>query len=331
MKNIILFLSLTYSGLMAFAHADTKINFHTHVNGSDLQYNTNYVVNGTNINITHLGYYITNIRFIKADTTEVVVDTALLVKADQPTSIIKGLNTGTYNSVKFDIGFADTAINLGDPSVYVSTHPLAIQSPSMHWSWNTGYIFFRLDGKVDTSANQTAGTTKTLRFHLGTFGMVRNVTASLNNFYVNAPHDETHTFESDIIFNLEDFFTGINLKQDNVTETMNNMPLAISVANNLNGAFEASIEETTGIEEKNAFTSNVQMFPNPAFNSLNVLITDVELQNGKLLIYDISGKQLKAVNISGSNNLFTINDLQSGLYFIRHSEVAGAGKRLLIQ
>jgi hypothetical protein len=331
MKNIILYLALASINTMAFAHADTKINFHTHINGSDLQYNTNYVVNGTTINITHLGYYITNIRFVKDDSTETKVDTVLLVKADQTTSIIKGLGTGTYTSVKFDIGFADTAINEGDPSVYATGHPLALQNPSMHWSWATGYIFLRLDGTVDTSLNQTTGTTESLRFHLGTFNMVRSVTASLNNFYVNAPHGETHTFEADIVFNAEDFFSGIDLKQDNETQTMDNMPLAGSVADNLNSAFEASLQETTGVEEKYAFTNNVKLFPNPTFNTLNILITDAELQQGNLLIYDIAGKEIKSVRIADSNTIIDISEFPSGIYFIQHNAICGFGKRFFVE
>ena len=52
-----------------------------------------------------------------------------------------------------------TSTNRVDPD------PLAEQLPSMHWSWNSGYKFIRIDGSVDTDGDGVPETG--LQYHLG--------------------------------------------------------------------------------------------------------------------------------------------------------------------
>jgi hypothetical protein len=250
MKTILSILALGVISAAVTAHAPVKINFHTRINGSNLQYNSNYNVNGTNINVSYLAYYITNIRFVDNSNTETALDTVLLVKASQPGSVTIELATGNYTALKFNVGIADSSVNHGDPSVYPAGHPLALQNPSRHWSWATGYIFLRLDGLVDTSTNQSAGTHEAMRFHLGTLPLVRSVNLSLNNYAIDGSHDQHNEYEANVVFNVEDFFNGINLKQNYFTMTMGNMPLATSAANNLPNSFEVSIQKTTTLPNR---------------------------------------------------------------------------------
>src|SRR5690606_18311268 len=203
-------------------------------------YNTTMVSNGTNFEVSHLGYYISNIKIIKDDLTERIIDTVILVKADVPFTLQTGMETGNYTAITFDVGIADSLVNHGDPSVYAANHPLALQTPSMHWSWSTGYIFLRLDGQVDTSSDQSAGVNQNMTFHLGNLSSVRTVTVN-RNFYIDGSYDNGHKeYTAEVEFNLDEMFSGIDLKTDNVTMTMNNPALATQAADNLLNAFEFS-------------------------------------------------------------------------------------------
>ncbi len=63
------------------------------------------------------------------------------------------LNTTSANnvqSIRFGIG-VDPLHNHEDPSTYPNGHPLAHQTPSMHWGWIAGYRFIVVEGNASRS------------------------------------------------------------------------------------------------------------------------------------------------------------------------------------
>lgn len=67
------------------------------------------------------------------------------------------LGIGTVDSITFYIG-VDKARNHLDPTTYPDWHPLALQTPSMHWGWAAGYRFVTYEGMAGTSESKlTAG------------------------------------------------------------------------------------------------------------------------------------------------------------------------------
>ncbi len=65
---------------------------------------------------------------------------------------------GTYRGIRYTVGVPFDQ-NHRDPALQAS--PLGMSS-GMFWDWNSGYIFNRVEGKVDS-----AGTEKALAFHIG--------------------------------------------------------------------------------------------------------------------------------------------------------------------
>src|SRR5690606_39996557 len=100
MKSIKLFIIifLAVAGNV-WAHADLFITFKTNFNNAPVAYNTTMVSNGTNFEVSHLGYYISNIKIIKDDLTERIIDTVILVKADVPFTLQTGMETGNYTAI----------------------------------------------------------------------------------------------------------------------------------------------------------------------------------------------------------------------------------------
>ncbi len=78
--------------------------------------------------------------------------------------------TGKHSSVQdllFNIG-VDVARNQSDPSAFPNTSALNILNASdMHWGWNPGYIFVKLEAKVDTTQDNSTGFNHFLVYHIG--------------------------------------------------------------------------------------------------------------------------------------------------------------------
>lgn len=62
----------------------------------------------------------------------------------------------------------DSTLNHKDPSAFPSNSPLNIMNASdMHWSWNPGYIFVKIEAKVDTLADGIENFNHNVVFHVG--------------------------------------------------------------------------------------------------------------------------------------------------------------------
>ncbi|GAB5537305.1 MAG: hypothetical protein Rubg2KO_35540 [Rubricoccaceae bacterium] len=99
------------------------------------------------------------VRAREQDDTEIqhtVTDRYVLVAGDAGrTSVSLGeVPSGMYTGVRFMLGVdgLDNRIAMEDAP---ATHPLAAQTPSMHWNWNSGYVFLRMDGLLDIDGDGT--------------------------------------------------------------------------------------------------------------------------------------------------------------------------------
>ena len=322
MKNILSIFTSVAISVAAFAHGgDLTLNFKTNINGNALQFNNEYNIGGANAQVNFLGYYISDIKVVKSDNSEVSISGIYLVKGNETLTLTDELDAGSYKAIKFNVGIADSLTNHGDPSLQPSGSPLALQTPSMHWSWNTGYIFFRLDGLVDTSVNNQHGATESLTYHLGRLSSVRTVNIQ-ENFTIVGTHDNPGQYEADVVLNLENVFSDINLKTNRVTMTMNNPTLATEACDNLPDAFEFSLRNVTGINDKN-IVSSVKLYPNPATESIVVEITDVN-NNSSVNLIDITGKQLSESVFENGKATFNISSLENGIYFIKQYNTGNA-------
>ncbi len=108
-------------------------------------------------------YYISNIRLIRNDNSEYAIpESYFLVNHAAPGSMkimIDSLAQGAFTSVKFLLGV--------DSTRNVSGAQTGALDPvnGMFWTWNTGYIFLKLEGtspEIPTSA-------QTFTYHIGGF------------------------------------------------------------------------------------------------------------------------------------------------------------------
>jgi hypothetical protein len=190
--------------------------------------------NGRDFKIATNNYYISNVRLVDHDGAEVpFTGQYLLSKTGENNELeLEGIAAGHYHHIRFDVGI-DSVTNHSDPSTYASTSPLAPTTPSMHWSWNSGYIFYRIEGLVDTSAAKNGTVDGEWEMHLGTDSKLASVELDIDLEISEGSHPGLN-----ITMNTEDLFTNIDLGgADIVTHTMDNMPLANKLKANIATAF----------------------------------------------------------------------------------------------
>jgi hypothetical protein len=187
-----------------------KINFENKVDIAPLEFGKNYFnQKGDSFTVSKFSYYISNIVVTKTDgSTFSEPESYHLVSHSSPaTSLITIPNVpvGSYKSIAFTIG-VDSARNVsgvqsGDLSPVIAS--------DMFWSWNTGYIFLKLEG----ASPKSGAADKSLIYHIGGYGGVyktqRNVT--LNFGTSNAVVNQNSSSSIYITANANKLFGGTNI------------------------------------------------------------------------------------------------------------------------
>jgi hypothetical protein len=150
-----------------------KIEFDNHVGEEDLVLNTDYVnSSGETFRITRLNYYISNIKLTTSSGTEFIVpqdSSYFLIMEDHAESQIITINNvpaGDYNEISFTIG-VDSLRSTMDVSKRPGVLDPAQGHDGMYWTWNSGYIFFKMEG---TSPVAPADQENKFYYHIGGYG-----------------------------------------------------------------------------------------------------------------------------------------------------------------
>ncbi len=211
-----------------------KFHWHSMVGDDDAKFATNYTTNGINFNLSDWRYYVSNFVLIKSDGTEYPVDgSVFLIKISQDEYELENIPTGSYKGFRFSLGL-DSATNHKDPTTYDASNPLAVQSPAIYWTWSSGYIFMKVEGKYDSSIAQTGPINQPFFYHVGTDMMKQSIDFSTHAFTITEGGSNTIHISMDILKMLDK----LDLRTENATHTMDNMPLATKVRNTWTSVFE---------------------------------------------------------------------------------------------
>jgi hypothetical protein len=158
------------------------IEFDNHVGDDDLVLGTAYV-NSSNetFTLSKLNYFISNIKLRTQDNQEFIVpqDSSyfLVMEDDQESQevIIKNIPAGDYNQITFTVG-VDSLRSTMDITKRQGVLDPAQGHDGMYWTWNSGYIFFKMEG---TSPAAPADADHKFYYHIGGYGGYE--TPALNN------------------------------------------------------------------------------------------------------------------------------------------------------
>lgn len=155
------------------ASGNIELEFEHKVGSSSLTLNSaNYTNdNGDSYTVSKFAYYVSNIKLTRADGQNVNIPAEyyLIDAANSSTHkiVVNNIPPGEYTELSFLLGV--------DSTRNVSGAQTGALDPAngMFWSWNTGYIFLKMEG---TSPQSTA-TGNQLRFHIGGFREANNTNA----------------------------------------------------------------------------------------------------------------------------------------------------------
>jgi hypothetical protein len=176
---------------------------------------------GERIRFSNVSYFLGKIRLKQGENDISVPEPYILSRAAQPLHPLGKMKAGIYEGITFDLGL-DSLTNHSDPSLRPPGHPLGFQLQSMHWGWNTGYIFLMIEGMADVSGTSDGVFDRNILYHVGGNLLYRPNIELLRNFEIKA--DQDNIFEIRIDFSK--VFDGVNINTQNFTMTFDNYQLA---------------------------------------------------------------------------------------------------------
>lgn len=147
-----------------------SVEFDNTAGAADLLLNTGTYINAANesFSVTKLKYYVSNFVFTKTDGTVFTVpqDSSYFLIDESIAASHKSnfrVPEGEYVSLSFTLG-VDSLRNTMDISKRTGVLDPAAAAADMYWGWNSGYIFFKIEGK------STAAASGSFEYHVGGFG-----------------------------------------------------------------------------------------------------------------------------------------------------------------
>lgn len=154
-----------------------ELFFDFEVNAQDLTLGNTYEIGSANTlsRVDIAQFYVSNLTLIDSDGAEFAIGDHYLMKPDNNVIELGELTEGDYQTLRFNVG-VDPSVNHNDPSELPEGDVLGNQSPSMNWSWQSGYRFVRIDGRIDSDGSGDVGDDDdAFEMHIGNDAYYRTV------------------------------------------------------------------------------------------------------------------------------------------------------------
>ena len=227
---------------------DVVIEMDNHAGDDVLVFGQQYVTAaGDTVRFSTFNYFVSNFILVKDDGTEYRVpkDSCYFLCKHEDTEsrelVLRNIPAGDYKSVKFTIG-VDSLKSVSPIGERGGVLDPTGAASGMYWSWNSGYIFVKVEGTSPQAPLDPGTGERTLQYHTGLFGGKDSPT--LNNLKQvtitstgeNARVRDGHTGEEAPMFHLYvdvlEMFTTPNTFKVSDVPTSHAGPFSKSVADN---------------------------------------------------------------------------------------------------
>lgn len=296
---VVLTILLSFSAL---AQTPVKLVIHHKLGSNTFAFGSNATNNlGNTYNLSRMEYYMTKFTIVHNGGQLLPVSddvVALVNAAGESTEIDLGLqNVSNIEGIRFHIG-VHTPVNNEDPSLYPIDHPLAPQSPSMHWGWASGYRFIALEGMASPSLNQA------LELHgLGNENYFETNVIAPATVY---PWEQIIHINADYQRGLEDIDVNSGLI------VHGSLAQAATMITNFRD-FVFTAAQSAGVTEISD-NSSLAVFPNPSNGNFQAEF--IAKEEGSITVSDVSGKLISTQEISAGKGIQTLTVNEPGCYFI---------------
>jgi len=172
-KKYLLFLILSIFILISADAQQAIMQFNNFFGKEDFVFKKEYTTAfGEKLSFVTLNYFISNIKLIKKNGSEYIIpqdSSYFLMKQADPSSkniVLKNIPKGKYKSISFTIG-VDSVRNTMPVEKRTGCLDVGAAARGMYWVWNSGYIFFKLEGKT---VNEVDSLRKNFQYHIGGYG-----------------------------------------------------------------------------------------------------------------------------------------------------------------
>lgn len=193
--------------------AEEKASLHVHIdhmfNNDIFALDQNFTLtSGEVVKFSTAQFYVGNFRLMDDDQNITsFADSYILATPSVNHTTIGEMDAKHYHMVMLNVG-VDSATNKDfQPIDFADGNPLAPQLNNMWWSWNAGYIFFKLEGQVDRDADGTFD--DNFEYHIGTNANILNLQKTMHST-VEAGEE----VEVEMLVDYAQFFNGLNLSSE---------------------------------------------------------------------------------------------------------------------
>jgi hypothetical protein len=247
---LLVFSSCKKDEVVSSAPGTLTLEFDNIVGDENLQLNTTNTPytnsKGEAFKLTWLTYYVSNIKLKKADGT-IFIDPVksdgsagyyLIDEADPDSQEVKLVNVpaGDYTEVTFTIGVDANQVNQGAQTGALDP------AKGLFWSWNSGYIFFAVEGVSPVSTE----TGNVFQYHVGGYKEDAASATAANNIKVitlgfngdKASVNSAHSPEVHMLMDIKKFFNGPGASVSFAANASRHSPKScVDIAGNITSAF----------------------------------------------------------------------------------------------
>lgn len=201
---------------------------------------------GEQFSVTMLNYYVSNISLVREDGSLYTVpqnDSYFLVREHLASSkkiTLAGVPEGNYTGLRFILG-VDSLRNTLDISQRTGVLDPAGEGNGMYWTWNSGYIFLKMEGTSPASSQEG----NVFKYHIGGFGgyssptinNIKTINLSFGGQKARVREKYEHGPEVHLKADLLKIFDGstqVSIAQNPVVMFS---PFSVHIANNYSGMF----------------------------------------------------------------------------------------------
>lgn len=311
MKNFILSLLFLSLANLSFGQKDLSFTIQHLIGSEPFSTETSFTNNlGNSISPTTLKYYLSEISIIH-DGGQVlpIEDLTLLVNAEENTEVnLTELEFTQIEAIQFHIG-VPYGLNHADPALQPAGHPLAYQSPSMHWGWAGGYKFLVTEGASGAASNnfQIHSTGDALYTEFNIPLVMSTANASSISFVIEADYTQLY---KDIQMENGLFNHGQDAE---AAVAINNLANEVFTA----GGFISNTKQTV-------FEGSYTFAPNPSTDGMVNLKADlVNFDQYTLRVRNMLGQEVQSFSFAGSQVDYMISNLNSGIFAVEVSNAEG--------
>jgi len=160
MIKLLMIAMVGFCFLSGEAQVPVKVQFYHHANGKALRLDSIYNSSEDRYNIQRLRYYVSNLTLLTANGTPTNARAPVfLIDAFEEDTASILLPSGSYTALRFLLG-TDSLQNVSG-----ATDGALDPLNNMYWTWNTGFINFKMEGEITREGKQT----ERMQYHIGGF------------------------------------------------------------------------------------------------------------------------------------------------------------------